>query len=59
MIARLPWASGGQRAAWLLVGVVGGVALALALGGPSWEAGAVGLGFVLAAVAGVAQTCSA
>ena len=43
----------------LAIGLLLGLALALATAGLSWEAGAVGLGFALAALAGLAQTCSA
>jgi hypothetical protein len=40
-------------------GLLLGLALALATAGRSWEAGAVGLGFALATLVGLAQTCSA
>ena len=48
-----------KRGLLLMVGLLLGLALALATAGLSWEAGAVGLGFALAALAGLAQTCSA
>ena len=48
-----------KRSLLLAIGLLVGLALALATAGLSWEAGAVGLGFALAALAGLAQTCSA
>ncbi|MEX0786029.1 MAG: hypothetical protein WD939_05280 [Dehalococcoidia bacterium] len=48
-----------RRFALLAGGLLVGLALALASGGFSWEGGAVGLGFVLAVLAGLAQRCSA
>ena len=36
-----------------------GVALALATASVSWQTGAVGIGFALAVLAGLAQRCSA
>lgn len=47
------------RAALLLVGALIGSAVALGTLGLSWQTGVVGLGFALAALAGIAQTCSA
>jgi hypothetical protein len=49
----------GRRAALTAAGLLLGLALALATAGLEWEAGAVGLGFALAALVGLAQTCSA
>ena len=49
----------GRRGLLLAAGVLLGLALALATAGLSWQAGAVGLGFALAALVGLAQTCSA
>ena len=43
----------------LAAGLLLGFALALATAGLSWEAGAYGLGLGLAALVGLAQTCSA
>lgn len=40
-------------------GALLGLALAIALVGASWWAGALGLGFVLAVLTGLAQRCSA
>ena len=48
-----------NRSLPLGAGLLLGFALALATAGYSWEAGAVGLGFALAALVGLAQTCSA
>ena len=48
-----------RRGVILGVGLLLGLAIALATTGLSWEAGAVGLGFALAALVGLAQTCSA
>jgi len=49
----------GKRGLLLTGGLLLGVALALATAGLSWEAGAAGLGLALAALVGLAQTCSA
>ncbi len=43
----------------LAAGLLFGIALALATVGLSWQAGALGLGLALAALVGLAQTCSA
>jgi hypothetical protein len=43
----------------LAAGLLLGLALAVATAGLSWEAGAYGLGLGLAALVGLAQTCSA
>ena len=48
-----------RRGILLTAGLLLGLAVALATGGLSWQAGAVGLGFALAALVGLAQTCSA
>jgi len=48
-----------RRGLLLAFGLLIGLAVALGTTGLSWEAGAVGLGFALAALAGIAQTCSA
>ena len=48
-----------KRGLLLVTGLLFGLALALATAGLSWQAGAVGLGFALAALVGLAQTCSA
>ena len=48
-----------RRGVILGAGLLLGLAIALATAGLSWEAGAVGLGFALAALVGLAQTCSA
>ncbi len=40
-------------------GLLLGFVIALATAGISWQAGGVGLGFALAALVGLAQTCSA
>ncbi|MGB2695886.1 MAG: hypothetical protein WBD55_11990 [Dehalococcoidia bacterium] len=51
--------TGVRRGALLALGLAFGLALAVATTEVSWEAGAVGLGFALAALVGLAQTCSA
>lgn len=48
-----------KRGLLLAAGLALGLALALATAGLSWEAGAAGLGLALAALVGLAQTCSA
>ena len=52
-----------QRDAWrgllMTAGLALGVTLALATAGVSWQSGAVGIGFALAVLAGLAQRCSA
>lgn len=48
-----------RRGTLLGLGLAFGLALALATSEASWQAGAVGLGFALAALVGLAQTCSA
>ncbi len=48
-----------KRGLLLAAGLLLGLALALATVGLSWQAGAIGLGLALAALVGVAQTCSA
>ncbi len=48
-----------KRGLLLATGLLLGLALAAGTAGLSWEAGAVGLGFVLAVLAGLAQRCSA
>jgi hypothetical protein len=48
-----------RRGLLLAIGLLIGLAVALGTTGVSWESGALGLGFVLAALAGIAQTCSA
>lgn len=47
-----------KRGLLLAAGLLLGLALALATAGLTWQTGAVGLGFGLAAVVGLAQTCS-
>jgi hypothetical protein len=47
------------RGLLLAGGFLAGLALALATAGLSWEAGAFALGLGLAAIVGLAQTCSA
>ena len=47
-----------QRGALLAVGLLLGVTLAIATASLSWQATAVGLGFVLAVLAGIVQRCS-
>lgn len=49
----------GRRGLLLAAGLPLGLALALATASLSWQAGAGGLGFALAALVGLAQTCSA
>ena len=48
-----------RRGLVLMLGLLIGLIVALGTAGLSWQAGALGLGFVLAALAGIAQTCSA
>jgi hypothetical protein len=48
-----------RRAIALASGLLIGVALVAITAGVSWETAAVGLGFALAALAGIAQRCSA
>lgn len=48
-----------RRSLLLAGGLLLGLLLALATAGASWQAGAAGLGFALAALVGLAQTCSA
>ena len=48
-----------RRGLLLAAGLLAGFAVALATAGLSWEAGAAGLGLGLAALVGLAQTCSA
>lgn len=48
-----------RRSLLLAGGLLIGLLLALATAGASWEAGAAGLGLALAALVGLAQTCSA
>ena len=48
-----------RRGLLLAAGLALGVALALALASVSWQHGAVGIGFALAVLAGLAQRCSA
>ena len=48
-----------KRGLLLAVGLLLGLALALTTAGLTWQAGAVGLGFALAVLAGLAQRCSA
>jgi hypothetical protein len=47
------------RAVLLVAGLLMGFGVAFGTMGLSWQTGAIGLGFALAALAGVAQTCSA
>ena len=49
----------GRRGLLLAAGLALGLALAAATPGLSWQAGAAGLGLALAALVGLAQTCSA
>jgi hypothetical protein len=51
--------AGARQGLLLAIGLALGLGLALGTAGLSWEAGAVGLGFALAGLAGLAQTCSA
>ena len=48
-----------SRGVLLAGGLLLGLVLALATAGLSWESGALGLGLGLAALVGLAQTCSA
>ncbi len=48
-----------RRTVLLAAGVAIGAALAFALSSGSWLGGALGIGFVLAVLAGIAQRCSA
>jgi hypothetical protein len=48
-----------RRGLLLAFGLLLGLALALATAGFSWQSGAFGLGLALAAIVGLAQTCSA
>ena len=48
-----------RRGLLLTAGLALGVASALATAGISWQSGAVGIGFALAVLAGLAQRCSA
>jgi hypothetical protein len=48
-----------RRALLLVAGVLLGLLIALATAGLSWQAGAYGLGIGLAALVGLAQSCSA
>jgi hypothetical protein len=48
-----------RRGLLLAAGLMLGLAAAIATAGLSWEAGAWGLGLGLAALVGLAQTCSA
>ncbi len=48
-----------RRGLVLATGLLLGLVVALATAGLSWEAGAFGLGLGLAALVGLAQTCSA
>lgn len=48
-----------SRSPLLGAGLLLGLALTLATAGLSWEAVAAGLGLALAALVGLAQTCSA
>ncbi len=47
-----------RRGLLLAAGLLLGPALAIAMASVSWQAGAVGLGFALAVLAGVVQRCS-
>lgn len=51
--------SDARRGLLLAAGLLLGLALAAATAGLSWQAGAGALGFALAALVGLAQTCSA
>ena len=51
--------NGTRRGLLLTTGLLLGLALALATAGLSWQTGAIGLGLALAALVGIAQTCSA
>ena len=48
-----------KRGLLLATGLLLGLALAFATAGLTWQTGAVGLGFSLAVLAGLAQRCSA
>ncbi len=48
-----------KRGLLLATGLLLGLTVALATAGLSWQTGAIGLGFGLAAIVGIAQTCSA
>ena len=48
-----------RRVLLLAAGLLLGLIVATATVGLSWQAGAVGLGFALAVLVGLAQTCSA
>ena len=48
-----------RRGLLMTAGLALGVTLALATAGVSWQSGAVGIGFTLAVLAGLAQRCSA
>ncbi len=48
-----------KRGLLLAMGLLLGLALAGATAGLSWQVGAVGLGFALATLGGLAQRCSA
>lgn len=48
-----------RRGLLLATGALVGLALALGTAALSWQAGALGLGLALAALVGLAQTCSA
>ena len=48
-----------RRGLLMTAGLALGVTLALATASVSWQSGAVGIGFALAVLAGLAQRCSA
>ena len=48
-----------RRSLLLAAGLLLGLALAAGTAGLSWETGAIGLGFALAVLTGLAQRCSA
>ena len=50
---------GARRGLLVASGLLLGLAIALATAGLSWQTGAIGLGFALATLAGLAQRCSA
>jgi hypothetical protein len=54
-----PAARDARRSLLLAGGLLAGLALAIASTNFDWEAGAVGLGFAIAVLAGLAQRCSA
>jgi hypothetical protein len=56
---RLATPNGARRSLALPAGLLLGLALAVAVTAASWWSGALGLGFVLAVLAGLAQRCSA